>query len=410
MQPGGGDGVIAEPAHWGLGGHAKGQFNYLTFPENSLFRGIVGSPGTDYSVNARVNLRFSQSSWEFAADYQLLARYGDTVALSRELSGLSVVPGSVPDDSRRVMNLTHTFNDSGEGVALQRLDRFYVAYHADDWVVRLGRQAVSWGNGLVYSAMDFFNPFDPAAIDKEYKTGDDMIYGQYLLRGGDDLQLVLVGRRDPDTGDVESDESTLAGKYHGFVAGFEYDALVSRHFGDTVIGFGGNHAVGGAIWRGDLTVTRTDNDFIPLLVTSMSWSWNWGSKNVSGLMEYFYNGFGIAGGEYSVAGLAAKPELTDRLVRGELFTLGRNYLVASTLIELNPLFLLTPAIFASLDDPSALLQLVGQFDLLQDLQLLTAVSIPVGAPGTEYGGVEAQLDGAYFSTGPSLFLQLAWYF
>jgi len=37
---------------------------------------------------------------------------------------------------------------------------------------------LSWGNGLVFSPMDIVNPFDPTAVDTEYKAGDDMLYGQ----------------------------------------------------------------------------------------------------------------------------------------------------------------------------------------------------------------------------------------
>ena len=33
----------------------------------------------------------------------------------------------------------------------------------------------------MFNAMDIFNPFDPAAVDTEYKVGDDMFYGQYLF-------------------------------------------------------------------------------------------------------------------------------------------------------------------------------------------------------------------------------------
>ena len=53
-----------------------------------------------------------------------------------------------------------------------------MGFATDHVVMRFGRQAITWGNGLVFNAMDIFNPFDPAAVDKEYKTGDDMIYGQ----------------------------------------------------------------------------------------------------------------------------------------------------------------------------------------------------------------------------------------
>jgi hypothetical protein len=190
----------------------------------------------------------------------------------------------------------------------------------------------------------------------------------------------------------------------------EYDALLSQHYSDAVAGIGGNHSVGGAIWRGDFTLTRTDTQTVPLVVTSLSWSWMWGGKNVSGVLEYFYNGFGVRGGEYSQTALAAAPDLTARLARGELFTLGRNYIVSSAMIELTPLLVITPNIFTNLDDPSALLQLVAQFDIAQDLQLLAAANMPIGAPGTEYGGIDSGIDGLYLSVGASLFLQLAWYF
>jgi hypothetical protein len=277
-------------------------------------------------------------------------------------------------------------------------------------VARFGRQVQSWGNGLVYQAMDFFNPFDPAAVDKEFKTGDDMLYGQYLRNNGDDVQLVGVVRRDADSGDVAADASTLAAKYHGFLGEYEYDALLARHYSDDIVGIGGNRALGGAIWRGDVTLTRTDNDTVPLVVTSLSYSWVMAGKNVSGLVEYFYNGFGIADGDYSPASLREHPDLTDRIGRGELYTLGRHYVVANMLIEMTPLFMLTPGLFTNLGDPSALLQITGQYDLVQDLQLLAALNLPIGPNGTEFGGIDSGFEGLYLSSGPSVFTQLAWYF
>lgn len=96
--------------------------------------------------------------------------------------------------------------------------------------------------------------------------------------------------------------------------------------------------------------------------------------------------------------------------RGELFTLARHYTAASATIEVTPLFLLIPNVFVNLEDPSALVQLVAQYDWRQNLQVLAAVNIPTGFDGTEYGGIESPIDGLYFSTDASLFAQLAWYF
>ncbi len=59
---------------------------------------------------------------------------------------------------------------------------------------------------------------------------------------------------------------------------------------------------------------------------------------------------------------------------------------------------------------SALAQLVAQFDVRQNFLFMAALNVPVGPAGSEYGGIESPIDGKYFSSGPGLFAQLAWYF
>jgi hypothetical protein len=255
-----------------------------------------------------------------------------------------------------------------------------------------------------------FNPFDPAAVDKEYKTGDDMLYGQYLFKNGNDMQGVGIVRRNPLTGQTESDQSSLAAKYHGFAGTNEVDLLAARHYGDSILGLGGILSVGGSVWRGDLTWTDTGDESVISGVASISYSWVLGGKNWSGLVEYYHNGFGLRGGDYSLQNLAQHPELLKRIERGELFTLGRDYVVASATVELTPLFLLIPNIFVNLGDPSGLLQVVGQYDWKQDIQLLAAVNLPLGSDGTEYGGIDGPQSGTFFSSDAGMFAQFAWYF
>jgi hypothetical protein len=307
------------------------------------------------------------------------------------------------------MDLTHVISESSDSIVEHRLDRLYIDVTTTSTVARIGRQAISWGNGLIYTPMDFFNPFDPSAVDKEYKTGDDMLYGQYLRQNGDDAQAVWVFRRDL-AGEVTSDVDSIAAKYHGFASESEYDLLIAEHFDDYIFGIGGIANLGGAIWRGDITLTDTKTDEVFSLVTSLSYSWiGWG-KNISGILEYFYNGFGIADGNYSQAALADNPDLVERIARGELFTLGRNYLAASAMIELTPLWLLTPNVFINAGDGSMLMQLVSSYDFRQDWRFLAALGLPAGPAGTEYGGIDSGVPGKTLSTDMSLFAQLAWYF
>jgi hypothetical protein len=401
--------AAASGTDWSLGGHLKYQFIYMDYPQDSIFREVLGSGALDNNLETRVKFDGRRGKWDFKLDYQFIAIHAETLKLAGSLPGSTLPVNSVISDDRRWWNLTHSFG-SGKTAIVNRLDRLSAGYTTDRTVWRFGRQAISWGNGLVFTPMDVFNPFDPAAVDKEYKTGDDMLYGQYLFNSGNDLQGVAVVRRNPHTGKVESDQSSFAFKYHGFLGMNEIDLLAAEHFGDQIIGLGGIANIGGAVWRGDLTWTRTDSDRVWSAVSSLSYSWTWGGKNVSGVLEYYYNGFGQKNGEYSTVDLIQNPDLLRRLERGELFTLASHYVAASATVEMTPLFMLIPNFFINLQDPSALAQVVVQYDWKQNLMVLAALNIPIGPEGSEYGGIEAPVDGLYFSTGPSLFAQLAWYF
>jgi hypothetical protein len=393
-----------------LGGHVKPQFTATSYPDNSVFRDVFGAGSFDFALDARVVLGIRRRGWSFDTDYQLIGLYGDRVEFTRDLpEEVQLLYPHLPNDRTRLFDLTYVFHDSGKSAVLNRLDRLSVGYTSDKVVMKFGRQAISWGNGLIYSAMDIFNPFDPAAVDKEYKTGDDMLYGQVLRDNGDDFQGVMVFRRNPMTGNVEADVGSLAFKYHGMTGDGEYDVLVSRHFDDALVGGGGNHSLGGAVWQGDAVVTFAADETVLSLVTNLSYSWTWGGKNVSGVAEYFYNGFGQTGGCYSLACLTENPELLSRIARGELFTLGRHYIGLSAVIEIHPLFTVTPNLFTNVVDPSALFQVVFRNDLRENMLLLSSINLPLGAAGTEFAGLSTEIPGLYLSSGPSAFVQLAWY-
>jgi hypothetical protein len=406
-----GAGAHAQDTTVDFGGRLSYQFILASYPDDSLFRDLTGPRSLDNNLELRLNLGVDRGPLNLDVSYQLIGLFGDTIDFTRDFpEGLQALVGRYPRDDARLFNLTHVFRDEGRSAVLQRLDRLSVGYAGEKAVVRFGRQALTWGNGMVYTPMDILNPFDPAAVDKEYKLGDDMLYGQLLRANGDDLQGVAVFRRSLETAHVDAEWSSFALKYHGLVGSGEYDLMAARHFDDPLVAGGGSLALGGAVWRGDGVFTFTDEETYLTAVTSLSYSWVWGGKNMSGVAEYFFNGFGQPDGQYDPESLAQNPELLQRIARGELFTLGRHYVVASTLMELHPLFHLTPNVFVNLSDGSALVQIVTQNDLKQDLLLLGAVGLPVGPSGTEFGGIETDVPGLYLSRGPSLFLQLNWYF
>ena len=321
----------------------------------------------DAAGELRLNFSAGREAWSFHADYQLIAAHSE------------FLPAGLPSDDRRLVNLTHTLHEASEGAIVHRLDRFWIGHTGERTTVRFGRQALSWGNGLFFTPMDLVNPFDPTVIDTEYKSGDDMLYAQYLRPNGDDLQGAAVLRRDALGGDVDRDAGTVALKYHGFAADKEYDLLIAEDRGNTVIGLGGVRSIGGAVWRADVVATDAADDTIVEFVTNLSYSWVWGDKNVSGSAEYYYDD-------------------------------DSSYLAGSLMIEMSPLWMLTPTVISNVDDPSALLQLVTQYSLSDNMTFLGSLNIPVGADGTEFGGPEAPAPGQFLSFEFGVFAQLAWYF
>ncbi len=403
--------VAAQEAEIEVGGHSKTRFLADVYPDNSAFHALTGKTASSLEEALRINFAASKGQWTFDAAWQLYGAWGDRVELLRDLSPASL-PGfsHLPNDDRRLLNLTDTISDDGKFAAVHRLDRLSATWSSEKVVVRIGRQAISWGNGLVFSPLDIVNPFDPTAVDTEYKAGDDMLYAQYLRDNGDDIEFAQVFRRDPVTGDPESYASTTAVKYHGLVGDGEFDVLVSKHYDETTIGIGGNRSVGGAVVHGDVVWADSIDGGELQLVANISYSWMWGGKNVSGLLEYYFNGFGQSSGRYDLAALTQNTALLDRLQRGETFTLGRNYLAGGLAIEMTPLWMLTPNLFTNLDDGSSLLQVVTRNSLGDEAEILAAINLPIGPAGSEFGGIGAGLPGVYLSTDASVFVQFGWYF
>lgn len=408
--------IVITPAalaeEWNFGGHLKYFISHTQYDDDNIFSQAGTSAPTDQNLNLRlIAAKRWESKWDIDIHYELSAYHSDSIETARDFGPLPTLAGyGIPNDDARLFDLTDVFVDEGKNVAYQRIDRASVGYTESNYVIRVGRQAVSWGNGLVFQPMDIFNPFSPTAIDKEYKTGDDMAYMQNLFDSGDDLQTVFIPRRDIITGDLEADVSSLAVKYHTVLGDIDMDLLASRHFGDNLLGFGFSANWEGAVLRGDLLNDWNEDGSTLSGIFGINYAWVWGGHNYTGFVEYYRNGYGIDDGNYSPAALAAKPELVSRIARGEIFTLGQDYLTGGLTVELTPRWLFNPLLINNLNDGSWLTQWIVNFDWKQNLALLLGANIPFGDKGTEYGGIPSTTPGVYIGGGHSAYMQLAYYF
>lgn len=399
---------IAEDVIVEVGGHGKLNIESQWYPENSLFRDFEGVRSTALQGDLRLTADLRRNGWSFDADYVLLGQ-------RRTSGGMTSIdfPNAVadrPDDRRRWFDLTSVIDESADGLLLHRLDRFSVGWTGERTVIKLGRQALTWGNGIFYTPMDLVNPFDPSTVDTEYKAGDDMLYLQVLRSNGDDMQAAAVVRRDPLSGNVESEQSTAALKYHGFARAFEYDLLFAESYDDAVIGFGISRPLGSAAWSADAVLTDTGDDTFLEFVTNLSYSWVAADRNMTGIVEYYFNGAGLHGPPYGPGTLAASPVLLSRLQRGQTFASGRHYLAANVAVEVTPLWNLSATLLTNLGDPSALVQLTSRTSVADNLAALVTVSVPAGAGGSEFGGIDSGIPGRNLSIRYAVFAQMAWYF
>ena len=377
--------------HWG--GRLKLSGEVSRTDDDTIFEPVGTGTYWDGNFNFRlINETFFSDLVFTDIAYELIGAGGDTIRKTNELEELFPdLPTSVfylgtqLNDDRRLMDLTDEIVDEDSHFLVQRLDRLYLALMPQWGSIKVGRQAITWGNGFIFNPFDLFNPFPPTAVDRDYKVGDDMLNVQFSIPKLGDIQGLYVVRRNPETDDVESDQASLAGKIHTAVGTTEFEFVAGKHFEDFVIGAGSTGYIGDAAWRVDGTWTfldDDDNDDYLSLVANMDYSWVWFKKNFYGFVEYYYNGLGED--DYQEAVL--NPDIAERVARGELFALGNHYLTGQLQVELHPLFNVFFTAINNVEDPSGILQPYATWDIGQNMQLTGGVNVSYGEKGTEYGG------------------------
>ncbi len=405
-----GPGARALEVDWG--GHLRGR-GTVSFPEQEtvlLADDAFLDGAAEFRLKARTGLG---NRAEVEAHYEAVLAAGDTrrneTLVAERFPGL--YPETALTDDRRLLDLSSTIDDGNDWRLSHRLDRLSVTLLPDWGSVTLGRQALTWGNGLLFNPMDLFNPFAPTDIERDYKVGDDMATAQFHIEKVGGVQLLYVPRRNPETGDVAWNHSSVAGKLHLSRGTTEFDLMAARHYEDFVAGVGAAGYLGGAAWRTDATWTfpdeSADTDGFLALTANLDYSWVAWEKNFYGFVEVYHNGLGVTG-DYGDALL--DPDIAERLSRGEMHTLGRTYLAFQIQMEAHPLVNLFLVSINNMGDPSGVLQPHLVWDAKQNLRCTVGANLYYGEDGTEFGGFE--VDGAPLEVGAADrgFVWVTWFF
>ncbi len=390
------------------GGHLRAIGTVTLIDDQSIYQ--FADTGTYRDGQAELRLKneiFMGSQWTLQTHYEVVAAGGDTRAnnsdLGRIFSGQfldAYTSTSIINDDHRFFNLTRTVISDDDVVAYHRLDRLNLTYTPSWGSLRIGRQALTWGNGMVFNPMDLFNPFAPTSVQRDYKVGDDMILGQVNV-GRHEGQVLYVPRRDAASGQLSNSQSSFAGKVHFSLDALEADIMAARHYDDDIIAWGATGYLGEAAWRLNAVYTLVgeaySQDNFLQVVANLDYAWLWGGKNVYGLLELFYNGLGDSD---DYARSLESAYINSRLSRGDLFTLGRYYMAGLLQIELHPLVRNNWTVIANLADPSGLVQPQLLWDAATNVQVILGAQYHWGANGTEYGGFKTSVAGRTVKIAP----------
>jgi hypothetical protein len=143
-------------------------------------------------------------------------------------------------------------------------------------------------------------------------------------------------------------------------------------------------------------------------VLNVDYSLVLGGRNLYVFAEYFHNDFGVA--DLPDSPTSYPEPLLERLSRGELFNLMRNYLATGMTVEWHPLWNHPTTVITNLDDGSVLLQTQISYQPGDNQQVDLGVVHPFGGRGDEFGGVPIVRDeaGELLTTGGGTRGYLRW--
>jgi len=315
--------------------------------------------------------------------------------------GLAILPPEVPAPYR----LAQLDWEIGSGTAYawhHELDRLALTVHSDRLELTAGRQAVGWGRGVVFSAVDLFAPFSALEADREWRRGVDAVRAEVTL--GDTISADAVAALG-----TAVDDSVFAGRVRGYRGDVDLELVGGWRARDLMGGVTSSAVVGDAEVHGELAVFRApeplpaggqlgDRGVIKAVIGG-SYRLSVGN-GVPVFVEYHYSGFGAVHATQVIA-LLADPSYRARFERGDTQILGRHAISVSATYEVSAELTTGLRWIQSPRDGSGVVIPTATATLGDRLALQAAVYVPWGA-----APIDLTLHSEYGSAALTGFVQL----
>jgi hypothetical protein len=308
---------------------------------------------------------------------------------SQSDAGVGVLP---PESGApwRIRPLDWSVSRSERSSWHHEIDRAYLGLHLPGVEVTAGRQAIGWGRGVLFGAVDVFSPFTPLEADREWRRGVDALRADIKL--SDRASLDLVGALGE-----KLDASTFAARLRGYAGKADLELVGGRRARDLFAGLASSAAVGDAEIHGELALFRAP-DALPgagerhVAVKGLAGG-SYRFPVANGLIvwaEYHYSGFG-ARKATGIAALMGDGSFRERFLRGDMQILGRHAVGLLASLEVSPDLTVAAQWLESPVDGSGVAAPSATITFGDKVSLMAAAYLPFGRGprgqtlGSEYG-------------------------
>ena len=295
------------------------------------------------------------------------------------LVGFGVLPSLAPVQYR-ITPLDWSIVSSDTYTWRHEIDRLSAAYKTSHVNVTVGRQAVGWGRGVMFSAVDLFAPFSPFEIDREWRRGIDAARAEVTF--GPELSADAVAAFGESI-----DNSAFLGRVRGSHGPADFELVGGWRARDLVAGATSSATIGDGELHGEAAVFRAP-DPLPAggqigahIAIKALFGGSYRVAVGSGLLllgEYHYSGFGAADAS-EIIPLLANPAFVTRFARGDMQILGRHAFALVATYEVSQELQLSLRWLQSPVDGSGVATPTASATLSDRLAAIVAIYVPYGA-------------------------------
>ena len=321
---------------------------------------------------------------------------GQLLAPGAVLRAVSAAPFRVTPLDWRIVGSTA---DAWE----HEIDRLNLRVRVPRAELTLGRQAIGWGRGVMFGAVDLFAPFSPLEADREWRRGVDAARADIRLTDRSSLDLVAAFGRSWDA-------SAIAGRWRAYTRAVDVELMAGRRARDAFGGVTSSAPIGEAAVHGELAVFATPSDEsangggpVWKAVAGGSYRFPIGSGLLT-YAEYHFSGFGAARPQ-EIVPLLSTPAFVERYLRGDTQILSKHALAVTGSYEQSPDWAWSGQWVFNPADGSGIVSPGFTFTVRDNVSFDGQAYFPYGRPPVGF-----QLRSEYGTAPLAAFLQLRVYF